>query len=82
DIRGEVVGQGNRARSGARVLFVSVALHGPQEAVAVDAAGKFHVSLAAGSWLVYVKDANAKPVFYRRIEVKDNENRSFRLVSR
>lgn len=82
DIQGQVVGQGNQPQKGAKVLFVSVALHGPQQTVSANAGGNFRLNLSAGEWLVYVQGTDGKPVFYQRIKVNDNENRNFRLVSR
>jgi len=81
-VAGQVVSTNERPAAGAEVLFVSAALHGPQETVAADQVGKFRVTLASGGWLVYVKPQGGKPVFYSKIEIKDNENRNFLLVSR
>jgi hypothetical protein len=81
-IEGQVVSNGNAPRAGARVMFVSAALHGPQRTVSADSAGKFRVTLASGGWLVYVKGTDNRPVFYSKISVRDNESRRFTLVSR
>jgi hypothetical protein len=81
-LQGQVVSNDNAPRAGARVMFVSAARQGPQSTVTADTAGKFRVTLASGGWLVYVKGVDDKPVFYSKIDVRDNENRQVTLVSR
>jgi hypothetical protein len=81
-VEGRVVGTGNVPQAGARILFVSANRHGPQETVTANTAGQFRVSLASGSWLVYVDGTDGKPVFHSKIDVRSSETRQVTLVSR
>jgi len=53
-VEGQVVSNANAPQAGARVMFVSAALRGPQQTVRADSSGNFRVTLASGGWLVYV----------------------------
>ena len=77
-----VVRNDQRVHAGAKVLFISAERHGVQETTQADGQGQFRVSLASGEWLVYVYDADGKPVFQRKIEVKGKSASPFTLVSR
>jgi hypothetical protein len=83
NLEGQVVASRDRApHAGARVLFVSADRQGPQQSVTADSDGRFQTSLAAGSWLVYVRNTDGDPVFADKVEVKEEETRRMTLVSR
>jgi hypothetical protein len=82
NVEGEVVRSDNAPQPGARLLFVSADRQGERETATADASGQFRVTLASGGWLVYVEAADGKPVFDRKIDVKDNQPQQMRLVSR
>jgi hypothetical protein len=83
NVEGQVVASGSRTpHAGARVLFVSADRQGAQQALTADGDGRFHASLSAGAWLVYVRNADGDPVFADKVEVKDDEPRQVTLVSR
>jgi hypothetical protein len=81
-IQGQVVRNDQRPVPGVQVLFVSSDRRAARKTVDADAAGKFKVTLASGSWLVYVQDDQGKAVFQRKLEVGDYETRQVRLVRR
>ncbi len=68
-VEGRVVRQDRTPRAGARVLFVNAGRQAPNETVTANAAGRFQVNLASGSWLVYVAGQDGRPVFNSRIDV-------------
>jgi hypothetical protein len=80
-VKGQVVRNDQSPRSGAQLMFVSVQKHG-QQTVTADTRGQFHVSLASGSWLVYLNEAGGKQVFQKRIEVEGSQVPQLTLVSR
>lgn len=81
DLNGQVL-IGNAPRPNARVLFVSAARGGSPQQVMADGWGRFRVTLASGGWLVYVNDAQEKPVFHSKIDLRESENRQVTLVAR
>ena len=64
------------------MLFVSADRREPRQTVGTDEAGRFRVTLTSGGWLVYVQGADGRPIFHRKIEVRQNETRQVYLVSR
>jgi hypothetical protein len=82
EIRGQVVRGDAAPLAGARVMFVNTDRHEPRSTVDTDAAGQFRVTLTSGGWLIYLQPADGKPIFQRRIEVRDNEPHEIQLVSR
>jgi hypothetical protein len=81
-VEGEVV-RGDRApAAGAEVMFVNAERRGDQQSVTADSRGQFHVTLATGGWLVYVRGADGTPVFKSRIDVRDEETKKMTLVNR
>jgi hypothetical protein len=82
EVQGRVVSRDNRPRAGTVVVFVSPSQRGREHPVTANRVGKFRVALASGEWLVYVKDADAKPVLNSHFTVRDNETRNLTLVSR
>jgi hypothetical protein len=81
-VQGQVVRGDSAPQAGAKVVFVSATRREPHQIVTADATGKFRVTLASGGWLVYVHDANDRPVLHSKIDLNDNENRKVTLVSR
>jgi hypothetical protein len=81
-VEGRLVGYGNVPQPRAALTFVNAGERRPYQTATTDAAGNFRVTLAPGTWLVYRQGADGKLVFYRKIEVRDNETRQFTLVSR
>jgi hypothetical protein len=80
-VQGQVV-RGDLPVAGAQLLFVSADRRQPRQTAATDRNGQFQVSLASGGWLVYVQGSEGKPVFQRKIDVRENETRQMNLVSR
>src|SRR5206468_6117751 len=70
-VEGQVVRSDNTPRPGAKVVFVSGSQLPPQ-AVVANSAGRFHVTLAAGSWNVYVHGLDGNPIFHSRIDVNES----------
>jgi hypothetical protein len=81
-VQGQVVRSDNQPWAGARILFVSADRRLPRQTVDTDRAGQFQVSLDPGGWLVYLQDADGRPTFQKKIDVRDNEKREMTLVSR
>jgi hypothetical protein len=52
------------------LVFISDAPGTPREVVTPDRDGKFQVSLAVGSWRVYVRDGQAEPKLSQTVQVK------------
>ncbi|HLN31452.1 MAG TPA: hypothetical protein VK395_27165 [Gemmataceae bacterium] len=82
DVSGQVVLGKTLPVPGAQVLFVGSDRQTRQQAVTADAAGKFRVTLASGSWLVYIQGADGRPVFDRKLDVGSFEVQPVSLVSR
>jgi hypothetical protein len=59
--------------AGAHILFVNSEQNLPRQTIRADAAGSFHVALASGGWLIYVDDADGRPVFQKKIHVQENQ---------
>jgi hypothetical protein len=81
NLSGQVVGNG-KPQAGAKVLLVSADKSRTQQTVTADRKGNFEVTLASGSWLVYVHGADGKPVFQDRVDVRDDSPRQVVLTSR
>jgi hypothetical protein len=83
NIEGQVVRENQGPQANAKVLFVRAERQGDQQSITANESGQFRATLASGGWLVYVHGADGKPVFYSKIDVKDNDQpRQFTLVSR
>jgi hypothetical protein len=82
NLEGRVVDTSRAGHGGARVLFVSVEGKTIQHTVTADDSGAFRARLSAGGWLVYTHDANGRPVFSRRVEVKTDRPVNMTLVNR
>ena len=59
-VQGQVVRNDQRPRSNAQVMFVAVKQQAPQQTVTANQTGQFRVSLASGSWLVYVNGQDVR----------------------
>ena len=83
NLEGQVVKAADRTpHAGAKLLFVSAERQGAQQSLTADAEGRFRTSLAVGGWLVYVQDADGRPVFHDKVDVRDNTPQTVTLVSR
>ena len=83
NLDGQVVKSGDRApHAGAKVLFVSADRQGDQQSLTADGEGRFRTTLTSGGWLVYVQDAEGRPVFHEKVDVRDNAPQTVTLVSR
>lgn len=80
-VEGQVVRSDNTPRPGAKVVFVS-SNQLPPQAVIANSAGRFHVTLASGSWNVYVHGLDGSPIFHSRIDVTGARPAPVTLVSR
>ena len=70
----------NSPKSGADLLFVADRGNETRKTRA-DGKGEFRLSLASGTWLIYVNGADGRPVYHSKIEVAE-QPRPFTLVSR
>jgi hypothetical protein len=82
NVQGEVLGGNRQPRSNARILFVSADRQRTQEETTTDRSGSFRVSLASGNWLVYTQGADGRPVYHRKLEVRDDEPMRVNLETR
>ncbi len=82
NVEGQVVLNDRNPQAGAHVEFVSSDQLGAKQTVTADEKGQFKVTLGTGGWLVYVHDANGKPVFKEKVEVKENQPQHMILTSR
>jgi hypothetical protein len=80
-LEGQVVRGDNAPRPNAQVRFVSANPRGPQLPVTANSAGRFRVTLASGSWLVYLDGPDGRPAFHSKIDVTGDARR-ITLVSR
>ena len=82
ELNGQVV-QGNwQPAVSTRLVFVNADRKEGRKEVVTDNAGRFTTQLTSGGWLVYVEDAQGKPVFSRALQVHPDRNELVRLVSR
>jgi hypothetical protein len=82
NLDGQVVSSARIPQANARVLFVSADQAGGRQSVTADPRGRFQVTLASGSWLVYVQDGRGQQVFQRRVDVSADQPHTMTLVSR
>ena len=82
DLQGQLVAAGRPPLPGTRILFVNADQSGARQTAATDERGQFRVSLASGSWLIYVQDAQGNSVFHRKVEVGGSRPHQITLVSR
>lgn len=80
-VQGQVVRADRRPQPNARVMFVNAERHETRQSTTAGADGQFHVSLAAGSWWIYVNDGNGQMVRHSKVDVRQNETRRVTLVS-
>jgi hypothetical protein len=82
-ISGQVVQANWQPGAATRLVFINADREIARKEIATDSYGRFEAQLSPGGWLVYVEDAQGKPVFTRKIEVRANDsNEVLRLVSR
>jgi hypothetical protein len=73
EVHGQIVRGQDRPLQGARILFVSAEQNLPRQTTLADGAGTFHVALATGGWLIYVDDADGRPMFQQKIHVEERQ---------
>lgn len=82
-IDGLLVRSDHQPWSGAHVLFVNAEKRTDQpRTVTADPAGRFSLSLASGSYFVYVPGNDGRPLLHSKIEVRDSEARQLKLIGR
>jgi hypothetical protein len=81
-VEGQVVRGDRSPRPGARVVFVSAQRQAPNQSVTAGATGRFQVTLASGSWLVYVQGADGQQAFHSRLEVDGRPASPLTVVTR
>lgn len=81
-VEGTIVRDDKTPQAHVRVKLISAERQGVEQTATADGAGQFRATLASGSWLVYVQQADGKLAFVRKIEVGDDEPKQFTLVSR
>jgi hypothetical protein len=81
-VTGQVLKANRTAASGAKVSFVNEAKTADRQTVTAGTDGQFTVSLASGSWLVYVHDGKGQMQFHSKVDVKGSETKLMTLVSR
>jgi hypothetical protein len=82
EVEGSIVRNDKSPEGNVRVKLISQENQGAEQTVTADAQGKFSAKLTSGSWLVYVQRNDGKLDFIRKIEVRDDENKQYTLVSR
>jgi hypothetical protein len=80
-VEGQVMRQDRTPRAGAQVMFINAQRQAPNLTVTASATGRFHATLASGSWLVYVNGPDGRQVFHSRIEVGGTEQRPLTVVA-
>ena len=61
--------------------FAFAERHETRQSATAGADGQFHVTLAAGTWWVYVNDGAGQMVRHSKVDVRQNETRQVTLVS-
>jgi hypothetical protein len=83
EVKGQVVSANWQAAQSTRLVFINAERREARKDVTTDNAGNFQAQLTSGGWLVYIEDAQGKPVFSRQITIRpDGRNELIRLVSR
>ncbi len=67
---------------GAKVLFVNNQSEEVKQSTVADTTGRFALSLPAGDWKIFVSGRDGNLEYHSNINVKDNQNRQFMVVSR
>ncbi len=81
-VEGQVVRSDNTPRPNAKVDFVSSQHPAARQSVTANSAGRFQVSLASGSWNVYLQGPDGATIFHSRIDVQDSQTARLTLVNR
>ncbi|CAN5335828.1 hypothetical protein BH10PLA2_BH10PLA2_03340 [soil metagenome] len=82
-VKGQVVAANWQPAQGTRLVFINAERREARQDATTDNAGNFQAQLTSGGWLVYIEDAQGKPVFSRQITIRSNgPNELIRLVSR
>jgi hypothetical protein len=81
-LEGQVVRSDNAPRANARVTFVSADRIAATQSVFANSAGRFHLSLPAGGWLVYLDAPDGTQFYHSRIDINGTSQTPVRLVSR
>ncbi|MCI0380092.1 MAG: carboxypeptidase-like regulatory domain-containing protein [Gemmataceae bacterium] len=81
-VQGQVVRSDNAPRPGAKIIFVSAQNQAARQDVTANTAGRFHVSLASGSYNVYLHGADGIPFYHSQLNVGQLQTASITLVNR
>jgi hypothetical protein len=81
-LQGQIVSEDRQPVPHVQLLFILADKMSTRESVTADVSGKFQLTLAAGSWLVYTQTPDGRTDFRRKIEVRADEPTELRLVSR
>jgi hypothetical protein len=81
-LEGRVVRNDDAPRPNVRLRFVSASRGGPEYPVTANSAGRFRVTLASGSWFVYINRPDGRQVYHCKIDVNGAGTRRVTLVSR
>lgn len=82
-VEGQIMRSDNSPRPNAKLLFVNANNGADRQRVTANTAGRFHVTLATGGWLVYVDNPDGTQTFNSRIEVTPQpQHARIQLVSR
>lgn len=81
-VQGQVVRSDSAPRPNATVVFIHADRRQVQHSATANSAGRFHVSLAAGRWDVYIRTADGTQTYHSQIDVRDERSPFVTLVSR
>jgi hypothetical protein len=81
-VSGQVVRGDFAPRAGAKVVFVNAQRQDERRAATADAAGRFRVNLAGGTWYVYADEGVGRLTYHNQLAVRSGETRPVTVVSR
>jgi hypothetical protein len=78
-VEGQVVSRDSRPAPRVEVTLIHATRSRLQAHATADSAGRFDVSLPAGTWLVYTRTADGRDVYQGKIEVRDQQTTRIRV---
>ncbi|MBI3406775.1 MAG: carboxypeptidase regulatory-like domain-containing protein [Planctomycetes bacterium] len=81
-VDGQVVRSDNTPRPGAKIWFVNAGAQAARQEVTANTAGRFQVTLASGSYHVYLQAADGATNYHSRIDVDPASGGTITLVNR
>jgi hypothetical protein len=82
-VNGQVVANNSIFPVGrAKLVFVNTQGSATQQSITADRSGHFQVTLTSGSWSVYLSRPDGLLEYHSSMDVRENENRNVRVVSR